>query len=91
MCGIFDLWEPERARSEAEVRRLSAGCWVDQEAGLPLGHRRLAIVDLSVEGNQPMVSATGYGRYFMAEKIARQVDWMPQTVRRAVRTSSIDA
>ena len=38
-----------------------------------------------------MVSATGYGRYFMAEKIARQVDWMPQTVRRAVRTSSVDA
>jgi asparagine synthase (glutamine-hydrolysing) len=37
----------------------SSGTWVDPEAGLALGHRRLAIIDLSAEGHQPMVSAGG--------------------------------
>ena len=40
------------------------GAWVDAEAGLALGFRRLAIVDLSAEGHQPMVSASG--RYILA-------------------------
>ena len=30
--------------------------WVQAEAGIALGHRRLAIVDLSVGGRQPMMS-----------------------------------
>lgn len=33
------------------------GTWQDSEAGVYLGHRRLAILDLSAEANQPMVSA----------------------------------
>ncbi|SIO61481.1 asparagine synthase (glutamine-hydrolysing) [Singulisphaera sp. GP187] len=40
------------------------GAWVDAEAGLALGFRRLAIVDLSPEGHQPMSSAGG--RYVLA-------------------------
>ncbi|MBB5204475.1 asparagine synthase (glutamine-hydrolyzing) [Inhella inkyongensis] len=40
----------------------SAGAWFEQ--GVALGHRRLAIVDLSPAGHQPMASACG--RYVLA-------------------------
>jgi asparagine synthase (glutamine-hydrolysing) len=36
-----------------------SGVWVDASAGLALGHRRLAILDLSPLGHQPMTSACG--------------------------------
>jgi asparagine synthase (glutamine-hydrolysing) len=36
-----------------------SGAWVDAEAGLALGFRRLSIIDLSPEGHQPMLSANG--------------------------------
>lgn len=35
------------------------GVWINSEIGVALGHRRLSIIDLSPEGNQPMVSSSG--------------------------------
>ncbi len=35
------------------------GVWVDEEAGVALGFRRLAILDLTPTGHQPMRSASG--------------------------------
>src|SRR4051812_41593260 len=39
------------------------GVWADQDAGIGLGHRRLAIIDLTAEGDQPMWSPSR--RYVM--------------------------
>lgn len=37
----------------------ASGTWSDAEAGVGLAHRRLSILDLSVLGNQPMLSTSG--------------------------------
>lgn len=76
MCGITGyLARPvdPQAAMEARVTDMMAaiayrgpdsqGHWVDPEAGIALGHLRLAIVDLSEAGAQPMCSASG--RYVM--------------------------
>lgn len=71
MCGIagFVSFAPlaagatERARAMADQLLHRGpdgdGVWVDAEAGVALAHRRLAIVDLSPAGLQPMASANG--------------------------------
>ena len=73
MCGLAGSWEPRGARDEDELTRIARGMallvesrgpddsgeWADPDAGIALGHRRLAIVDLSPRGRQPMVSADG--------------------------------
>lgn len=41
-----------------------SGWWSDPDVGLFIGHTRLAVVDLSPEGHQPMLSACG--RYLIA-------------------------
>jgi asparagine synthase (glutamine-hydrolysing) len=35
------------------------GCWTEPDAGVAFGFRRLAIIDLSAHGHQPMRSASG--------------------------------
>jgi asparagine synthase (glutamine-hydrolysing) len=73
VCGIAGFWDRCRSTAPALVaattgamtetlhhRGPDAGdVWLDAEAGLALGHRRLAIVDLSPAGAQPMVSSCG--------------------------------
>lgn len=75
MCGLMGFWGGVHpGGAEALLRSMGAmiahrgpdaeGFWVDDEQKLALGHRRLAIVDLSPAGAQPMVSACG--RYVLA-------------------------
>jgi asparagine synthase (glutamine-hydrolysing) len=72
MCGIVGIVlgpngsDPRRlAAVQAMAATLSHrgpdadGVWIDREAGVALGHRRLAIVDLSEAGAQPMRSHSG--------------------------------
>lgn len=70
MCGIAGMWdtggvtEPSAAL-KAMVRALghrgpdSQGEWYDASTGVALGHARLAVVDLTPQGDQPMVSHCG--------------------------------
>ena len=76
MCGIAGFWSPSLSaavRREA-VRRMTFrlahrgpdadGHWVPADTPIALGHRRLAILDLSATGAQPMWSANG--RYILS-------------------------
>lgn len=60
MCGFRgNLIENIKRMNDRIIRRGpdSGNYWLDENAGVVLGHRRLAIVDLSENGAQPMISA----------------------------------
>lgn len=71
MCGLTGFWQSDAAAAGVAAIAASMadgiahrgpddhGVWVEESAGLALAHRRLAIVDLSVAGHQPMPSAGG--------------------------------
>ena len=68
MCGIAGFLGGERVDAEivGRMARVLAhrgpddqGIWLDRDAGIALGHRRLSIIDLSAAGHQPMASASG--------------------------------
>ncbi len=70
MCGIAGFFGSRGNHSlELTVRGMSnslrhrgpddGGAWVDETCGIALSHARLAILDLSPEGHQPMCSASG--------------------------------
>jgi asparagine synthase (glutamine-hydrolysing) len=76
MCGFAGAFDPEadaESSRERMTRMASAlrhrgpddeGFWIGREEGVALAFRRLAILDLSMEGHQPMMSASG--RFVMA-------------------------
>ncbi len=91
MCGIAGLIERGAVGGSALEARAGAmadalahrgpdgsGIWSDAEAGVALSHRRLAIIDLTPAGAQPMISAGGRwvisynGEIYNAREIARQ-------------------
>jgi asparagine synthase (glutamine-hydrolysing) len=70
MCGIAGIVAaPGVGDITTDIRRMTAaiayrgpdgdGHWVDADAGIALGHRRLAVIDLSDAGAQPMASHDG--------------------------------
>lgn len=77
MCGLAGIFST-RGGSDAELTSTAeamcarivhrgpddGGAWTDASAGIALGFRRLAIIDLSPLGHQPMSSASG--RYRIA-------------------------
>ncbi|MCR9070074.1 MAG: asparagine synthase (glutamine-hydrolyzing) [Rhodobacteraceae bacterium] len=73
MCGIAGLFVPDGRTGDIARTAAAMGdtlahrgpddgdVWADPQAGIALAHRRLAVVDLSPAGRQPMHS--GNGRY----------------------------
>ena len=73
MCGIAGLIDASRSTPPDRLAALAesmadtlahrgpddADIWVELESGIAFGHRRLSIIDLSPEGRQPMLSASG--------------------------------
>lgn len=69
MCGVVGFAGPIDAQAEKTLDRMmrtlhhrgpdDAGQWLDRDAGIALGHRRLSILDLSPGGHQPMTSSCG--------------------------------
>ena len=78
MCGIAGILDPTASTSADRLGALAStmassvehrgpddsGVWVDADAGVAFGHRRLAVIDLGPGGAQPMVSSGG--RWVMA-------------------------
>jgi asparagine synthase (glutamine-hydrolysing) len=73
MCGITGFFSPTRQTNATELKSAvirmaetirhrgpdDQGEWVDAEQGIAFGFRRLAILDLSPSGSQPMHSSDG--------------------------------
>ena len=70
------------------------GVWADAAAGVALGHTRLAIIDLSAAGAQPMVSACGRfvlsynGEVFNAPELRAALEAKGRALSRALRHRS---
>ena len=71
MCGIAGFISSNFSRDTANALLVEmadklvhrgpddSGAWYDHVAGVGLRHRRLSIIDLSMDGHQPMQSASG--------------------------------
>lgn len=108
MCGIagfvdFTKWLTVETATDRIAAMTSclrhrgpdqSGLWVDAEAGVALGHRRLSILDLSPAGNQPMVSASGRfvvvfnGEIYNFEELRQQLESPGGTTRAVFRGRS---
>ncbi|HXG59684.1 MAG TPA: asparagine synthetase B, partial [Thermoanaerobaculia bacterium] len=95
MCGLAGIWkyggaprDALRGVAGAMAARLrhrgpdDEGCWIDEQQGIAFGFRRLAILDLTSAGAQPMHSASGryvivfngeiYNHIRLREELARE-------------------
>lgn len=88
MCGIAGFVD-RKLNQKQVIREMTArmiqrgpdgsGEWADEESGVTFGHRRLAILDLSENGAQPMVSVCGRyvltynGEIYNAELLRKEV------------------
>jgi asparagine synthase (glutamine-hydrolysing) len=108
MCGIAGLIDNAliaateklatraRAMGDALAHRGpdGAGVWSDGDAGIALAHRRLAIVDLTPTGAQPMISSNGRwviaynGEVYNAESVAADAQ-MTGLVRRGTSDTEV--
>ena len=95
MCGIAGIFLTKHSLSTEKIERIAGqmadalnsrgpddrGVWADATKGIALSHRRLSIIDLSPEGHQPMVSASGRyvvsynGEIYNFQELRAQLDY----------------
>lgn len=93
MCGFTGFWDSHHQLSASDIEPIaqkmqlqlrdrgpdSSGIWVDPADGIAMTHRRLAIMDLSEHGHQPMLSHDGRyvlifnGEIFNAEELREKL------------------
>jgi len=92
MCGVAGFLCASARQTDDELREQTAamiapmaprgpdaeGVWTDAAAGIALGHRRLAILDLSPAGRQPMTSACGRYVIVYNGEIYNHLDLRPE-------------
>src|SRR5687768_8175975 len=70
MCGIVGSFQPRGGEPRESIIETMRDCmshrgpdgvgiWTSPDRHATLGHRRLSIIDLSTNANQPMVNAAG--------------------------------
>lgn len=73
MCGITGFIDCAASHDKGSMERVvgamsstlvhrgpdDSGSWIEERCGVAFGFRRLAILDLTSEGHQPMISASG--------------------------------
>jgi asparagine synthase (glutamine-hydrolysing) len=95
MCGIAGFWSTHASSPAPIAAAMTAalhhrgpdshGVWTSPDGALALGHARLAIVDLSEQGQQPMVSRSGryvvvfngeiYNHIELRHQLGRDLPW----------------
>ena len=78
MCGIAGIWSNKKLENKLQLIKNMTdaiahrgpdgeGAWISQDETVALGHRRLSILDLSVQANQPMHWKDKYSITFNGE------------------------
>ena len=101
MCGIAGFVDPGASASDEALARIvgamsdalahrgpdGSGVWTDARVGVALGHRRLAVIDPSAEGSQPMKSRSGRyvvvfnGEIYNFRALRRELESLGETFR----------
>jgi len=103
MCGIIALWRARSGGAATIIDRMtpalrhrgpdSSSSWVDASDSLALGHRRLAIIDPTPDGIQPMISASGRyriifnGEFYNFRAVRRELEQLGHGVNSASDTA----
>lgn len=93
MCGLTGFWSLGNSNSSEMMKEVGLmanainhrgpddlGEWADEKSGVAMGFRRLAIVDLSLDGHQPMTSKSGRyvisfnGEVYNFQELRRQLE-----------------
>lgn len=105
MCGIAGYISQEEPVSEVVLKKMcdflkhrgpdGSGVWLDPASNIGLSHTRLAIIDLTKDGAQPMVSSSGRyvisynGEIYNHQEIRKELSNLARTFKGRSDTESL--